>query len=43
MTPLLDLADAQFAQLIATAALLPVEKRGRARVRAKGQACTHCP
>jgi hypothetical protein len=27
MTPLLDLADAELAQLIATAALLPVEKR----------------
>jgi hypothetical protein len=28
MTPLLSLADAELAQLIATAALLPVEKRG---------------
>jgi hypothetical protein len=27
MTPLLNLADAELAQLIATAALLPVEKR----------------
>ena len=27
MTPLLDLADAELAQLIATSALLPVEKR----------------
>jgi hypothetical protein len=27
MTPLLSLADAELAQLIATAALLPVEKR----------------
>ena len=27
MTPLLDLADAELTQLIATSALLPVEKR----------------